>query len=307
MIIVGDLQIKYIEPHIKHRITFLKWLLDNFKNEVLILCGDIFQTSAPPWDVFYMFEHFLLSWNNQVHILMGNHDHSGIKGNSLSSFDLLSDIYVYENVTEVEIENNKCLILPFQYGNMKEKYEQLSGKYDYVFTHTTPIECSFDGEGIDFKNINGTFFHGHEHINKDFVDKYNNCHYVVGVPVPNRFGEHDKKHRIFNVKDTIEEVEVPIYFTYEDIEYGEFPENKDNIYNVKNAPDKHSVLETYKEYYIREEGITYKGLNEEINDITFAFKEDTIQQSFTMFHEEESESLTDSLYKKGLQYFSEVL
>ena len=154
---------------------------------------------------------------------------------------------------------------------------------------TEDANLIFDNSKISFENIKNSYIiYGHYHIQKDIYEDENyNKHHIIGVPIETRNGEN-QKHKIIYIKDTLQEISLPLYFTFENIQYGEFPKNKNNILNIKNAPSLKAVYELYKGYYIREEGIEInRSQSLEIDDITNkqhkSFNEITLQEKFKLF------------------------
>lgn len=278
---IGDLHLKNKEPFLKSTKEFLNWLNENYANEELILLGDIFDSSAPIWPIYKIFKEFLLKRKNITHILEGNHDLSKNKGSALSAFQLIDNVFIYEDETSTIIDNMNCLMLPFKYDY--KIYQELEGNFDFIFTHLMPQETQFADEGVSFPKLKGTFLHGHHHIQSNFYDIYNNIHYILGIPISTRHLE-DQNHRILKIENNkIEIIKVPIYFQYETINYGEEPKNKNNILNIINAPNKKLVYEKYKDYYIRETGI--KLLRTENTETLFKqeFEKATILEKFKKY------------------------
>jgi hypothetical protein len=233
------------------------------------------------WNVYKIFKEFLMRRQNKTYILEGNHTLSKAKGSAIESFSLLDNVFVYREETEVVIENQNCLMLPFTYDY--KNFQELEGKYDFIFTHLMPKETQFADEGVSFPKIKGTFIHGHNHIQSEFFDSYGNQHYVLGTPYATRHLE-DQNHKIFEIYNKyIETIKVPIYFQHETISYEEVPTNKNNILNVIDAPNKKLVYEKYKEYYIRDAGI--KLLRTENTENTFKqeFEKATILEKFKKY------------------------
>lgn len=264
MIVIGDLHIKRKEPFLSSIRSFFEWLLQNYKDEIIVLLGDLYDSSSPHGNVEDFTAHYLKQFK-EVHIITGNHDYSAKQGLSLLQLRQHDNIFVYNDVTEVKIEDSKCLLLPFKYSGIKEEYEQLTGKYDFVFSHITHPKEAFGDEGIELKVGADYYIYGHVHTQKDYGN-----HIILGVPIPTRHLEHNQVCRIANIsKKKVDIIETPVYFTYEDVEYGEMPVNKNNILNIKNAPSLISVLYKYKEFYIRDEGVTIalEDQDEEMEDI----------------------------------------
>jgi len=301
MLIVGDLHLTTKEPHFTAISKFLDWINDKFENEILILLGDIFDYN-PHWDIFLYFKKFLKNRKNNVYILSGNHDFSKSKGVSLKGYYLIDNVYIYLEKTEVNIEGFNCLMLPFQYSGMKETYEQLEGKYDLVFTHTThPKEAFLPEDGIDLSKISANYFiHGHIHGSR----QYDN-HIIAGVPIPTRNGEHHQPQILKIEKDKeIEFINVPKFLTYKDINYGESIVEDENftIYNVKNAPSIQAVYEKYSNTYIREEGIELK-IDSENEEYQIILKDNDLKKDFKEFCIEDN-SIDKKIENTCLRYLS---
>jgi len=288
LIIVSDLHLKNKEPFLSASRKFLNWLNENYSSYKLLFLGDCFDSSAPIWEVYSIFKEFLLSRSNHTYLLQGNHDLSKSKGCALSSFGLLDEISVYEDKAEVfTTDNLNCLILPFKYDY--KDYSHIEGNFDFIFSHIVPTKVQFANEGIDFPNIKGIFIHGHTHIfkEKEYIDTYMNKHIILGVPLSTRNGE-DQKHQIIEIDDNknITYIDVPYYFKYETINYGEEPTNKNNILNIINAPNRKLVFEKYKDYYIREEGIELLRTETTKEDYKKEFESANILQKFKKYAED---------------------
>ncbi|HQJ76406.1 MAG TPA: metallophosphoesterase [Bacteroidota bacterium] len=286
IIVIGDIHAKSKEPFRSSILKFFDWIKNTYSTDVtLIQLGDLFDTSSPHNEVEFEIIEKIKKFK-QVFLITGNHDTSKRQGNTLLPIAHHSNITVLYDLCEKEIENMKCLFLPYLYSDMKEKYEALEGKYDYIFTHITPLECAFGDEGIDLK-LNGVYIHGHIHIQQDFFDKYNNQHYVLGVPIPTRHGEQDQKFRIMLIENKKSQmVEVPQYFTYETVKYGDEPKDPRNILNIIDAPSVQSVFEKYEKYYIREEGIQLLQLTNSETSEKEEFGDKSLKERFITFANE---------------------
>jgi hypothetical protein len=189
------------------------------------------------------------------------------------------------DIQEINLDGNKLLCFPYKLSSMKEEYENYKSdeKIDFVITHITPPECAFADEGIQLNIDCKKYIHGHTHERTRFKDKYNREHFVIGVPLPTRNGE--KCNSILKINDdkSIEEIEVPEFLKIENIEYGNLPENKDWIYNIKNAPSFQSVNDMYKDYYIRKEGITIKREESEIEFEISEKENKSLQEEFKVY------------------------
>ena len=297
---IGDLHGKNKQPYKKTFVSFLEMIRDTYPNDAKIFYGDGLDSSSPHNEVRYYIEK-LLSEMGEVYIFGGNHDQSRKMGNGLLPLKTHKNITLIEEVTELTIEGHSFLFIPFK-ENAQEEYEQLTGTYDFVATHITPLECAFNDEGVQL-NLDATFIHGHTHMQTDFTDKNGRQHYVLGVPYPTRNGEN-QEHRIGLIgndkKVTFEKV--PIYFQHETIKYGEMPSNDDNVINVIDAPDKQSVLEMYSKFYIREAGIELKRDDSEIKSIDVSTN--SIKPLFSELCEEKS--IKKEVVKRGLTYLETI-
>jgi hypothetical protein len=278
----------------------------------MIFLGDVFDSSAPHWDVYILFQTFLEKrGESNTYILDGNHDQSKTKGHSLSSFssNLFSNVFIYALYSETVIEQHKCLVLPFLYNNMKEIYEALEGEYDFVFPHFETSKTAF-GMGVNNIKLKGTYVLGHQHMQKDYIDSMGNQHHVLGVPITTRHGEHKQNHRIMRVNDkkVVDFIKVPQYFTYRDLEYGDEIKKEwgdNDIINVKNAPSMNSVREKYKNLNVRESGVTLKEFDEGVNEETFAYSDDALNVYFKDFTKETE--LPDDSYQTIIGYFDKYV
>jgi hypothetical protein len=285
MIIISDLHLKENQPFQDAQKEFLKWLDEKFPNDILIFLGDCFDSSAPMWSIYSLFKSFLMNRERQVYIIQGNHSLSKRKGSALKGLHLIPNVKVFFEMEECTIENQRCLFMPHIYRDLKETYEKIEGAFDFIFTHLTPWFAPFsEVTGITFsKNLKGQFIHGHEHINC----KRDN-HLILGVPYITRHKEQDKKFQVLEITQNKELIfyDVPQFFTYETISYGEEPTSKNNILNIKNTPSIIDAYSKYKDYYIRDDGIELK-INEDINQ-TLSFDSSDIKQEFMTFCKEEN-------------------
>lgn len=261
IIIISDLHLKSKEPYWNAQLEFLKWLEENFDDDFIIFTGDITDTSTPTWEVHSEFEKFLINRNNKTYIVHGNHEFSRLKGSALLSYSFLDKVCVAFDPQVHEISNIKFLLLPYLYTDMNETYENYVWKEPdgICVTHLAPPGTSYGHGEVDLKNIScKTIIHGHIHIYDRFI-KHDVDNIILGVPLITRNGEQYFKKQILKIDSktkNLEFIEVPEFLTIETVEYGKYPNSKKNIINVVNAPNVNSVLEKYKDYHIREEGIS---------------------------------------------------
>jgi len=272
MIVVGDLHIKENFLYKNASFKFLNWLLENYKNETIIQLGDLFDSSSINHtivsDVLFILKQF-----KEVYLLTGNHDQSRRMNNILKHFNHQNNITIFEKEYEIKIEDHKCLMLPYQ--NNMDHYSELTGDFDFIFTHIMPKEESFGGEYTDISKLNGKKIYGHIHLKRDYPDAY-----ILGVPVITRNLEMNNPIIEITNDKQIKEIMPPVFFNIVDLEYGKEILNKDWLYNIKKAPSIKSVYETYPAYNIREDGIEilYESDGKEINlsglenDLKFLYK-----------------------------------
>ena len=278
IIVVGDIHAKNKEPYWFHIQKMFDELIKKYSKDVLILLGDVFDSSSPVAEIEETIAYYLSQFS-EVHIVSGNHDQSRRLGNTLLPLRVHNNIHVYVDAAEIEIEGKKCLILPYKDGY--KEYESISFIGDYCFAHITNVEDAFSDEGIDLKNVNALQVYGHTHTNKEYKNKI-----VLGVPLPTRNLE------ISNPIMIIEEnghsfVSLDHNFSIDKIEYGTYPENKTNLYNVINAPSKDLVFESYKGYYIREEGIEIlRNENDLETEELTSFENGNLLEKFNLFAKE---------------------
>lgn len=291
MIIIPDIHVKNKEPFKTAIIDFFDWLIKNFKNEIFVLLGDLFDNSSPHNSIEAEIVSKLIQLK-EVHILTGNHDISYRAGNTLLHLQYHKNIKIYIEKTEIEIEGMKCLILPYKFDT--SEYENINWKGDFAFMHLTPIEEQFVNEGVKLENIDAYQIYGHIHTFNEYKNKL-----ICGVPIPTRNLEINNKIVKIDQNKKVEFIEHPIWFEYETIEFGKFPINKNNVLNIKNATSISAIYETYKNYNIREEGIELK-ININKNDKNIELGFNSIQDKFIEFIEKEN--IDDELKNVCLSY-----
>lgn len=247
MIVIGDIHAKNLEPFNKSICSFFEWLLEKYRNEVMVQLGDLFDSASPHNTVIDIIVSYIKQFK-EFHIIRGNHDVNFQRGDILKFLRHFDNVFVYDEPSVVKIEEFNCMMLPYKKNT--EDYEKINWKGDFLFAHLTNIEDQFGNEGVELKGIEAKHIYGHTHTFKD----YKNGKLVLGVPLPTRCGEIN--NNILEIKNgKMNYIEHPIWFEYEDVIYPEMPKNKNNILNIKNAPAINSVYDVYKDCYVREEGI----------------------------------------------------
>jgi hypothetical protein len=294
---INDIHLKNQQPFLDGNREYFKWLIKNYKNETLVVGGDFYDTSNPFADNENEFIGYLKQFK-KVFINSGNHDKSRRAGNSLLHLNHHDNITVFSEKTEVVIEGLKCLFLPYIY-NMKEQYETIEWTGNYCFVHGENIEDSFGGVGLKLSNIKAKQIFSHIHMKKQYDDRH-----VPGVALPSRNGEINNS--ILTIDSTgINYIDHPIWFDFQDINYGEFPENKNNILNVKNCPSYASVWEMYKGYYVRREGIEVLRTVDESNTEVADFESANIVEKWIAYAKDQS--ISKEISDCAVQYLQEVI
>lgn len=249
-IIISDLHLKKSEAHLYGINKFLEWIYDNYKDCRIIQLGDLFDSSSPHADLVNISLNHMLKFK-EWHIIEGNHDKSRRLGSAIRHLNYHRSIHIHHEKTEVELDGLKFLFLPYIH-KAKEEYSNIEWKGDYCLAHITNMEDAFnENDGVDTSKIDAIQIFGHTHTQHIINDRK----IVLGVPVPTR--NLEKTNSIIKIKEdgSYELIDVPVFFEYENINFGEEPKSKHNILNISNAPSVPSVYEKYKGYHIRRRGI----------------------------------------------------
>jgi len=305
IIFFGDLHCQEKEPHRTACLDFLDYLYKNF-NHCTILCGgDLFhQSSHNHRLVDSVIER--ISKFNDFRIISGNHDQSRRLSNILLPFRHYDGITIYSERTEFEIEDIKFIALPSKPGYEKE-YENIEGTWDYSLCHFEPIQKSFNSTGIELKfKVNTAHIFAHIHEYDEYIDNFGNKVLISGSVVSTRYGEQDWEKNLYEItKEGFKKQSIPQMFTYQTLNYGEFPENKNNILNVINAPSVPAVWEKYKDYFIRRDGIQVLRTENESELKDVVFESGNIIDKFNRYATEKSIPL--EIVSCANQYLQEVV
>lgn len=162
----------------------------------------------------------------KIYLIVGNHDShlkNSIDINSLNMFKTMPNVEVIDKVTEVSINGNKTVLVPW-IGDMstyeKETFDMMFGHFDvsqkyliksYIEEHSTNIvddvtedELKFDGDKqiktsnvgdsvgdfVEFVKKGGTVFSGHIHSPKAFMSR-SRYFVLIGDPYQQNLGEKD--------------------------------------------------------------------------------------------------------------------
>ena len=175
--------------------TFMDSQLRFFKNQfvqelkqqeidTIVVCGDVFDTRQTlnvqtENVVIDLFKNILKDFT--IHIIVGNHDmfHTNTtEVNSLKSLDLLPNVTVYEQMTEIQFGGKSTLMLPWIVNY--EDFDLLVLKnYKFCFAHLDIIGFDMGGHlsehGLTMKQIMSKIDHtftGHYHcrINRENIE-----------------------------------------------------------------------------------------------------------------------------------------
>ena len=278
-IFIGDYHWTDKEPYFTGLKKLSKYIIDNYKNDIVFFSGDFWDKNTPNWEKAYSEGLDLLLSLNNVHLINGNHE-LGTKGNLLAPLkNKFKNLSIYTEKTELEIEGYKFLMLPFLYDRKKmdSEYKNLTGEYDFVFNHVSPIGSNYGQEEFDFNllNVSQAIIYGHIHTKKQFVAG-NNQHYVLGVPQPTKSGEDSIKSILEFDIDTKQftEIDLPCYFDILNLDYQKIDINtlnKDFLYNVYNAPSIIDVENKLKGFYINTINLLHKTTAKESNNTMQTF------------------------------------
>jgi DNA repair exonuclease SbcCD nuclease subunit len=275
IIVIGDIHFKTEPIPFYNGIInlFHEHIIPEYKDDIIILTGDVMDSASKVrWDLYDEVIHIFNKFK-EVHINLGNHDYSDTVGNSLKPLTRLSNVNVYTKETEKIINGFKFLFLPYQdLDYMQKTYTTYEWEGDYCVTHIAPPDTSYGIGEIELQNIKvkKAIIHGHIHTYSEFTDKLKNKNIILGVPQTTRNLEQESIKKVCVIDNTgnYKLSPLPIYYTIQDINFGEFPENKNNALNVKNAPSKKAVFDLYKDYFVRIEGIQCKINQEEVSIIS---------------------------------------
>lgn len=309
ILLLGDTHLNRKEHRIKAFHKYIDYLIERYSDYTLIQMGDLFDTANTPYNIVRDAAAKLNKFKSVI-ILTGNHDYNHSMRNSLLQVDAYENIRIIDKVTVID----DMIFMP--YPNLKEErneLENLTGKYEYGFGHvTTATNRFYEGEEINF-NANlviDTFFTGHIHDAMEIYEKHDNGWQtnlvVVGVPYPTRNGEQDFKKRVIEIKSAkYQSINLPELHTIEDVTYGNEPDNKDNVLNIKDAPSIPAAKDFYQNYYVRLIELKKddsKKENEKLNEATSLAE--SIVEKYKVYADEKE--LEEKVVNKALQALTEV-
>jgi DNA repair exonuclease SbcCD nuclease subunit len=310
IVVIGDFHLKSSEPHWTGQKKLLNYFREKYHDCTLIFTGDLFDTSSPRWEVFTEFLLFCKMFEGEIHIVHGNHEYSQIKGSALLALEKVENVKIYFQQSEVKIEGQSFLMLPYRYSHKEMlEYQSNVNEYDYVVTHITPPKYQFNSEGIQLNCKAKAYLHGHIHVSSEFTDELGHLNVMVGVPQTTRNLEQSETKRVIVIENGEWTSEtLPIYMEIVDIKYGELPENKANLYNVYEAPSKKSVYELYNGYHIRDKGISFvtKSTVQSQSKSLSDFKDASLEATFKLFLKSQEKETPKDIVDCAFEYMERV-
>lgn len=261
---VGDLHFEHTHPFRKAGESFVDWLCSqDFNNEenVIVFSGDILNKSISSGEVNnLMMELFRRLKFKRVIVITGNHDLSRTKGSGLKPLVQFSNAEIIDTPQVVMIDNIKTIMLPYYYPYTIKGYTTMEKDFlnletifhnpDILFGHYTNETISMFGESIDTSYLNAKItILGHiHHKSKDYI----------GTPIITRSDEAHKESIIisYDTETTnIEEIKVPMFLDYDDIEFDKLSLYKEKdypiIYDVYNIPSIEAFSDIPKNIIVR--------------------------------------------------------
>lgn len=261
IILCGDTHLRADEPYFSAFKQFTKNISGaewNTPENVFIHMGDFFNSSALSGELVDQAKEFWDAINCDIKmIIQGNHDVSRRLGSSLLS--LPKDVAVIYKDKSMTVNGVNILLLPHpELLEDRERYQQLTGKYDLILGHFAALPLFGHELVLSPDLISPMMFFGHVHIQ----DKSNDCY--IGVPLATMYGEDCQKNRLIKIDEktlTYENIYVESTLKSavvdwnkpEQIEAAKKMKDTPVLMDVINAPSVKSVYEHLPEsqYYIR--------------------------------------------------------
>lgn len=171
----SNLQLSYFKKQL------IPYLMEHVKEgDIFIMLGDLFDNrTSVPILIQNRVEDLLISISNiiPIHLIVGNHDLWNKGDNSINSpkiFRHIPNIYIYESVETIEIDDTKLVLMPWveHRPDMINQLKENPG--DYLFCHSDLNGCRMhlssiahrNSDKIDVSEFKGykKVFSGHIHI-----------------------------------------------------------------------------------------------------------------------------------------------
>lgn len=219
----------------------VKKMIEHIKaNDIktLVFCGDLFhERVSVNVNSMNVALHCIqaIAKHCKTYLIVGNHDShlkNSIDINSLNMFKTMPNVEVIDKVTEVSINGNKSVLVPW-IGDMtayeKETFDMMFGHFDvshkyliksYIEEHSTNLssdatedELSFDnnnlaktstvgdyvGDFVEYVKRGGTVFSGHIHSPKSFMSRSRRF-ILIGDPYQQNLGEKDYECGFYTIQ-----------------------------------------------------------------------------------------------------------
>lgn len=268
MAILGDIHFNSAKPYFTRVAEeFLRWFSEweyNTPDNTLILVGDLVHTAINGGLVVSWLETFVNASRFQhIHVVRGNHDYKkkdGVEQLAYEFYRERSNVTIYESRTEIQIEGQRVLLLPYyHYGlnqeTMAQSYSVIHKEnqtYDLVVGHFA--DESF-GLGSDIvKNVGKI---ESKHICLGHIHTRVNPEIYIGSVYANKVNENDNRRAAWIIDSNSRKVEVPLPKFCEFVSVN-FPEPLPvsdaivPIYTILNCASEQAALAHYgSDIYLR--------------------------------------------------------
>ena len=297
---------------------FENWPANNETNS-LILAGDLVDSHINGGLVIDFLERFANNCRfHDIYVVVGNHDIkylNNIRQLSYEFYKRKPKFHVFDEATEIKIENLNCLLLPYFWGTNKYdltmveyysniyKNKSFHNNYDLVVGHFSGEDVSFAGTVDCVKNLDKIntkkLCLGHIHTRDTHPERY------IGSVFGSRKNENDKTRAAwyYDGKEWKEE-KLPIFNEFLNVTYpNPLPRSKAlvPIYTVLSCGNEKLVKQRYGDIFIRkvtsekvELGVRKKGSPKEFESL----KNMDIKELFQDFIKIQEPPLTLEVKKK---------
>lgn len=243
------------------------WLYEKYKDDTLVINGDLFDVSNPSNTVRELVTKTLIRFKKVI-VNTGNHDFAKSNiGNALLSMSLHNNIEIISEQKCIDVDDIKMHFFPHNpiFSKMKEYEEIKESDCHYTMLHCMPYEEVFGNKEMKEKasvtlDIEPKVCHIYSHIHKynEYINIKGHKVLIGGIVQPTRELEQEWPCCIYELnEDSYTKIDIPVFMTIKAIDFDDSVDdlNKDYLYNVMNAPSKDSVYEKFKDFYIRKRGI----------------------------------------------------
>lgn len=288
VVILGDIHLTSRKDYLLQTcLEFLEWYkswhLNNIDNE-LILAGDLVDSHVNGGVVIDLLEKFYLySQFKNIYIVVGNHDKKKVDGYDQLSYEFLknkSNVHIYEELEEVEVEGLKCLFLPYYLDHirpMNEVYSNLhkthKGPYDLVVGHFAGEDNSFKGSvdcilNLDKLNAKKICL-GHIHTRFIHPERY-----IGSIYACNKI-QNDPTRSAWYYDGEWKEERLPLFNEFITFSYPDpkpISRAKVPIYTILNCASESIAKQSYGNIYIRKVTIDKEDVGYKKKDLDFEFE-----------------------------------